>query len=91
MVGPVAKVYQATQSNGMPIFVDLGLASDPSDWFTLVIWAEDLDGGLEQMLDAVDHGNAWLEVSGDVYIYEGSPQIQTGHGYIEYRWWTNVS
>ena len=90
VAGPVAKVYQAVNSSGMPIFVDIGIGALPSDWFTLVIWAEDLDADLERMLNAVDHGNAWLEVTGYIYLYEGQLQIQTGHGYIEYQWWTGV-
>lgn len=68
---------------GMPTFVDLGIDELPSDWFTLVIWAEDLDADLERMPSAVDHGDAWLKVSGYVYLYGSHLQIQTGHGYIE--------
>lgn len=74
----------------MPIFVDIGVSSMPSDWFTLVIWAEDLDSDLERMLNAVDHGDAWLEVTGDIYLYDDQVQVSTNSP-IEYRWWTNVS
>lgn len=91
VVGPVVRVYQAAQSKGMPIFVSMGVSKMPSDWVTFVIWAEDLDDGLEEMLHDVDHGNAWLEITGTIYLYENQLQIQTGHGYIEYRWWTNVN
>lgn len=91
VVGPVVRVYQAAQSKGMPIFVSMGVSKMPSDWVTFVIWAEDLDDGLEKMLHDVDHGNAWLEITGTIYLYENQLQIQTGHGYIEYRWWTNVN
>ena len=74
----------------MPTFVDLGIDEPPTDWLALVIWAEDLDADLERMPSAVDHGDAWLKVSGYVYLYGSHLQIQTGHGYIEYRWWTNM-
>ncbi len=91
VAGPVAKVYQANSSNGKPIFVNVGMSNDSSNWFTFVVWAEDLDSGLQEMLNDVDHGKAWLSVTGNLYSYEGRPQVQTGHGYVEYKWWTNVS
>ena len=74
---------KAAEPVGMPAFVDLGIDEPPSDWFTLVIWAEALDADLERMLNAVDHGDAWLKVSGYVYLHGSHPQAQTGHGCIE--------
>lgn len=90
VAGPVVNVYQATQSRGMPIFVNIGAKYPSSECFTLLIWAEDLNGDIEEMLDAVDQGNAWIEVTGYVSLYEGRAQIQTGDGPIEFTWWANV-
>lgn len=90
VAGPVVNVYQASQSRGMPIFVNIGAKYPSPECFTLLIWAEDLNGDIEEMLNAVDHGNAWIEVTGYVSLYEGRTQIQTGDGPIEFTWWTNV-
>lgn len=90
VVGPVVDVYQATQSDGMPIFVDIGKEYPSTDCFTFLIWAEDLDDDLERMLNSVDHGGAWLQVTGYVSLYNGRLQIQSSDGPFEYHWWTNV-
>lgn len=90
VVGPVVNVYQATGSRGMPIFVNIGAKYPSPECFTLLIWAEDLDADLEQMLSAVDGGNAWIEVTGYISLYEDQLQIASDDGPFEYRYWTNV-
>ena len=81
---------KAAEPVGMPIFVDLRIDEPLTDWLALVIRAEGPDADLERMLNAVDHGDAWLEVNGYVYLYESHPQAQTGHGCIEQGWWANA-
>lgn len=74
---------KAAEPVGMPAFVDLGIDEPPTDWLALVIRAEGPDADLERMPSAGDHGDAWPEVSGCVYLYGSHPQAQTGHGCIE--------
>lgn len=90
VVGPVANVYQAKQSQGMPIFVDIGQSYPSSGNVTLLIWAQDADPFME-MLNAVDDGGAWLSVTGYLNNYEGMPQFNSAMSWIEFQWWTNVS
>lgn len=75
-------------ANGMPIFVDIGSAYPSDNRVTLVIWAEHYDDFAE-MLNAVDHGGAWLSVSSYLDVYEGSLQMNSDNG-CEYTWWTEV-
>ena len=88
VAGPVVNVYQAKDANGMPIFVDIGSAYPSDNRVTLVIWAEHYDDFAE-MLNAVDHGGAWLSVSSYLDVYEGSLQMNSDNG-CEYTWWTEV-
>ena len=88
IVGPVVDVYQAKESNGMPIFVSIGRAYPDSHCVTLLIWAEHLDG-YEEMLHDVDHGNAWISVTGYLSLYNGNMQFNSDDP-IQYRWWTGV-
>ncbi|MEC4175033.1 hypothetical protein VJ918_05220 [Adlercreutzia sp. R21] len=88
IAGPVVNVYQARDANGMPIFVDIGAAYPSDDRVTLVIWAEHYDDFAE-MLNAVDHGGAWLSVTSYLDVYEGSLQMNSDNG-CDYTWWTEV-
>lgn len=88
VAGPVVNVYQAKDANGMPIFVDIGSAYPSDNRVTLVIWAEHYDDFAE-MLNAVDHGGAWLSVSSYLDVYDGSLQMNSDNG-CEYTWWTGV-
>ena len=88
IAGPVASVHQATDANGMPIFVDIGAAYPSENRVTLVIWTEHYDDYAE-MLYEVDHGGAWLSVSSYLDVYEGSLQMNSDNG-CEYTWWTGV-
>lgn len=89
IAGPVAEVYQATQSQGMPIFVDIGEPYPSPNRVTLVVWADSLSD-FEEMLNAVSQGNAWLSVTGYLSSYDGVAQFDISDGYVEYTWWTNV-
>ena len=89
IAGPVVNAYQATGSAGMPIFIDIGSAYPNPDSVTLLVWGDQYDEFAE-MINAVDHGNAWLSVTGYLGMYDGYLQFDAGEGYIEYTWWTNV-
>ena len=89
IAGPVVNVYQATGSAGMPIFIDIGSAYPNPDSVTLLVWGDQYYEFAE-MINAVDHGNAWLSVTGYLGTYDGYLQFDAGEGYIEYTWWTNV-
>lgn len=90
VVGPVVDVYQAKDSSGMPIFVNIGATYPSSSCVTLLIWADDVDSFVD-MLNDVDDGNAWISVTGYLNNYEGMPQFNSSMSYIEFTWWTNVS
>ncbi len=87
VVGPVVRVYQATQSQGMPIFVDIGVTYPDSRSVALVIWA-DAYPDVAEMLDEVSGGGAWLSVTGYLSTYRGRAQLDIDDGPVEYRWWT---
>ncbi len=88
VAGPVVDVYQATDANGMPIFIDIGAAYPSDNRVTLVVWAEHYDDFAE-MINAVDHGGAWLSVTSYLDVYEGSLQMNSDNG-CDYTWWTGV-
>lgn len=88
VAGPVVDVYQAKDANGMPIFIDIGAAYPSENRVTLVVWAEHYDDFAE-MINAVDHGGAWLSVTSYLDVYEGSLQMNSDNG-CDYTWWTGV-
>ena len=90
VVGPVVRVYQAKDEPGMPVFIDIGNPYPAEKRFTVVIWAEDLDDGLIEMLEDIDDGGAWLSVTGYISSYDDVPQMTTGDGPISFTWYTNV-
>ena len=90
LAGPVKEVYQATESSGQPIFIDVGAAYPATNGFTLVVWSDNYYDFAE-MINAVDDGNAWLSVTGYLSEYNGRPQFNSSDGYLEFTWWTNVS
>ena len=90
IAGPVVRVYQARESAGMPIFIEIGAAYPNANSVALVVWAEQYDQ-FAQMINDVDDGGAWLSVSGYLSVYNGHLQFNAGTGYVEYRWWTHVS
>lgn len=90
VVGPVVEVHQALNEEGQPIFVDIGKAYPSPGRFTVVIWAEDLDSGLLEMVNAVDDGNAWLSITGYISSYDDVPQMTSGDGPLDFTWYTNV-
>lgn len=88
VAGPAVDVYQAKDANGMPIFIDIGAAYPSDNRITLVVWGEHYDDFAE-MINAVDHGGAWLSVTSYLEVYEGSPQM-TSNNSCNYTWWTSV-
>ncbi|MDO5335382.1 MAG: hypothetical protein Q4F23_04850 [Coriobacteriia bacterium] len=89
LAGPVVNVYQAKDSRGMPIFVDVGSAYPGKSGFTLLIWAEDYDD-FSEMLNQLGP-SSWISVTGYLSSYNGRPQYDVSDGSISYEWWTNVS
>ena len=90
IAGPVVNVYQATESNGMPIFIDIGAAYPSDESVSLVIWGDQYYD-FERMINEVDDGGAWISVTGYLSVYDGRLQFDAGDGYVEYTWWTHVS
>lgn len=90
IAGPVVNVYQAQDSNGMPIFIDIGAPYPSNDSVSLVVWAYQYDD-FAQMINEVDDGGAWISVTGYLSVYNGQLQFNAGDGYVEYTWWTHVS
>lgn len=90
VAGPVVNVYQAWDSAGAPIFINIGARYPSSECVTLVVWADSY-GDFAEMIDAVDDGGAWLSVTGYLSEYDGGLQFDSGDGYVEYTWWTGVS
>lgn len=88
VVGPVVSVNYAAQSNGQPTFIDIGKPYPSDERFTLVIWGEDMDEDLYEMVTAVQNSNAWLSVEGTIETYKGLPEIQTGRDSFTYQYWT---
>ena len=88
IVGPVVDVYQATDEEGMPIFVSIGEEYPAQDSVTLVVWAKDLDG-YEETLNAIDDGGAWISVTSYLGEYNGYLQFSSDN-YVEWTYWTNV-
>lgn len=87
IVGPVGSVYQAKNSPGMPVFVNIGNAYPSGSRAQVVIWGERVPE-FEEMLNAIDDGGAWVSVTGYIGSYEGVPQIDVNDGYTEWTWWT---
>lgn len=86
IAGPVASVYQAVNSPGMPVFVNIGNAYPSGNRAQVIIWGERV-AEFEQMLNAIDDGGAWVRVTGYIGSYEGVPQIDVNDGYTEWTWW----
>ena len=87
IAGPVGSVYQAKNSPGMPVFVNIGNAYPNGNRAQVVIWGERVPE-FEEMLNAIDDGGAWVSVTGYIGSYEGVPQIDVNDGYTEWTWWT---
>lgn len=83
IAGPVASVYQAVNSPGMPVFVNIGNAYPNGNRAQVVIWGERV-AEFEQMLNAIDDGDAWVRVSGYIGSYEGIPQIDVNDSTTEW-------
>ena len=86
IAGPVGSVYQAVNSPGMPVFVNIGNAYPNGNRAQVIIWGERVPE-FEEMLNAIDDGGAWVSVTGYIGSYEGVPQIDVNDGYTEWTWW----
>lgn len=86
IAGPVASVYQAVNSPGMPVFVNIGNAYPSGNRAQVIIWGERV-AEFEQMLNAIDDGGAWVRVTGYIGSYEGVPQIDVNDSATEWTWW----
>lgn len=91
IAGPVVNVYQATQSNGMPIFVQIGAKYPDPGCVEIVIWADYLDTGYESLLDDVSSGsNPWISVTGYLSSYQGISQFDTDDGPLTWTIWPDA-
>jgi hypothetical protein len=63
----------ASASNGSPTFLDVGVAYPSTKGFSVVIWQRHRASfGRPEM----KYGNVTICVRGDVYSYNGRPQIE---------------
>lgn len=87
IAGPVCEIYQAVNSNGMPVFIDIGNGYPNQNRAQIVIWGERVSE-FESMLNQIDDGGAWVSVTGYISVYDGVAQIDVNDGYTEWKWWT---
>lgn len=83
IAGPVASVAHLDNR----VMVNIGADYPDPSRAQVVIWAEDVSS-LQDVLDAIDHGNAWVAVSGEISEYGGVAEIDVSDGRTEWRWWT---
>lgn len=88
IVGPVIDVFQATGSKGQPIFINIGKNYPDSDRAQVVIWG-DRASEFADVLNKVDHGNAWVSVTGKISEYNGVVEINTDDTDTKWRTWTD--
>jgi len=89
IAGPVVRVYQAKDAQGMPIFIDIGNPYPNQNRAQIVIWARYLSD-FEDMLYQIVPGTTWISATGRISEYDGVPELDTGEGYIECLLWTNI-
>lgn len=87
IAGPVKSVYQAKNSPGMPVFINIGADYPSSERAQVVLWAEDVSY-CEEMLHAIDHGDAWISFTGQISLYNGVPEINFSDGPVSWTYWT---
>lgn len=88
IAGPVARVYQATNSYGQ-VYIDIGSRYDNPNRAQIIIWPERI-AEVEDMLNQVDHGSAWISFTGWISSYQGVPEIDLNDADWSYRFWTGV-
>ncbi len=69
--GPVKGVFQSTQSNGSPTFINIGKDYPENGRMTVVIWEENIS-----KFDTYSYSGETVYVTGEVYMYDGNPQIE---------------
>lgn len=87
IAGPVKSVYQAKNSPGMPVFINIGADYPSSERVQVVLWAEDVPY-CEDMLNAISHGDAWIAMTGQISLYNGVPEINFSDGPVNWTYWT---
>jgi hypothetical protein len=73
VVGKVHEVYYDSDGNGQPTFIDIG-GEYPNQHVTLIIWGENR-GMFSPSPESLFAGK-WLDVTGEIYSYDGKPQIE---------------
>lgn len=90
IAGPIANTYQATSSNGSPIFLDIGAAYPNKKRVSILIWDEDIEAN-SQLLDSVyGKSGCWISVTGCLTKYNGNMQMKSSDG-LSYTWWTGIN
>lgn len=87
IAGPVKSVYQAKDSPGMPVFINIGADYPSAERAQVVLWAEDVPY-CEDMLNAISHGGSWISISGQISLYDGVPEINFSDGPVTWTYWT---
>jgi hypothetical protein len=72
----------------MPVFIDIGAEYPSTSRVQIIIWGEVVPE-FEEMLNQIDHGNAWVSFTGNIGEYNGAVQIDTSDG-CSYTYWTGV-
>lgn len=90
IAGPIANSYQATNSTGSPIFLDIGAAYPNKKRVSIVIWDEDIQDNRQLLDDVYGRSNCWISVTGYLSKYNGNMQMKSSNG-LSYTWWTGVN
>lgn len=69
--GTVKGVFQSTQSNGNPTFINIGKDYPEDGRVTVVIWEENIS-----KFDAYSYSGEIIYVTGELYMYDGNVQIE---------------
>ncbi len=87
IAGPVKSVHQATNSPGMPVFINIGADYPSSERVQVVLWAEDVPY-CEDMLNAISKPGSWISMTGQISLYNGVPEINFSDAPVEWTYWT---
>lgn len=82
IAGPVASVAYLDNR----VMINIGADYPDPSRAQVVIWPEYVQD-FQDTLSDIDHGGAWLSISGQIGHYDGVPQIDPGDGPVEWRWW----
>lgn len=82
IAGPVASVAYLDNR----VMVNIGADYPDPGRAQVVIWAEQVSD-FQDILNDIDHGGAWVAVSGQIRAYDGVAEIDVGDGPTDWRWW----